>query len=242
MEVFEEAALRDFEARVSRHVRETFPKSFEVLGEARVLDILRGAVGRAQSHGLTTERSVVMYLNLMFMLGSGFDEDPQLPWAAEILGDGGLVEVGKIDALYDKALDYFAQVVGPEGVNTAAAFARMQREPLEGLPAASGPEFYEYLVTRLKVIFPEKCAYVGELGLRRMIQRGIGRAREYEITDGRGVAVYVGLMFMLGSGFDTDPQVPWGAEVLNDADVAAGAERAERLRAAALESLARWAS
>lgn len=238
MGVFEEEALLDFEARVLRHVRENFPTSFEVLGESRVLDITRETVVGAQAHGLTTERSVVMYLNLLFMLGNGFDEDPQLPWAAEILGDGGLAEVVKIDALYDKALDYFAQVFGPEGVNVAAAFGRMQSESLDGLPAASGPEFYQHLVTRLKVIFPEKCDYVGELGLRRLIQRGIKQASAYQITDRRGVAVYVGLMFMLGSGFDEDPQLPWAAGVLND-ESAGGAEKGERLRAAALESRAR---
>lgn len=241
MGLFEEEALLDFEARVLRHVRESFPKSFAELGEHRVLDLTRGAVVRAQAHGLTTERSVVMYLNLLFMLGSGFDDDPQLPWAAEILGDGGLAEAARSDAVYDRALDYFAQVVGPEGVNVAAAFGRAQNESLDGLPSASAPEFYQHLLTRLKAIFPEKCDYVGELGLRRMIQRGIKQAAAYQITDRRGVAVYVGFMFMLGSGFDADPQLPWAAEVLHDESVG-GAEKAERLRAAALESLARWMS
>lgn len=238
LEVFEETALRDFEARVVQHVRQHFPKSFEVLGETRVLGIARGAVERAREHGLTTERSVVTYLNLMLMLGSGFDTDPQLPWAAEILGDGRIDEAGKSDALYDKALDYFEQVAGPGGVNAAEALGRIQRESADDLPTALGPEFYSRLLARLRAVYPEKCDYVGELGLRRMIQRGIEQARHYRITGGRGVAVYVGLMFMLGSGFDEDPQMPWAAEVLNDAGDGGEAGKAERLRAAALESLA----
>lgn len=238
MKVFEEAALRDFEDRLVRHVRDNFPLSFSMLGEDGARAIGRSAIERASAHGLNSERSVFMYLSLMLMLGSEFDTDPQLPWAAEILGDMEPGEVGRIDALYDKALDYLAQVAGPDAKYMLAALERLQREPLEGVPAPSGPEFYAHVLARLSIIYPEKCRYVGELSLRRMVGRAIERAASHGITDGRGVAIYVGLMFMLGGGFDSDPQLPWVADVLNSKEVEGGEGKAERLRAASLERLA----
>lgn len=43
---------------------------------------MRYGLQRAESRNLQTERDAYLYLALMFMLGSLFDEDPQLPWAA----------------------------------------------------------------------------------------------------------------------------------------------------------------
>jgi len=82
MEVFESIATRRFEAGLADHVRAFFPHHAAVLGDARLQKVLRYGLQRAESRGLKTERGICLYIVLMFLLGSRFDQDPQLPWAA----------------------------------------------------------------------------------------------------------------------------------------------------------------
>lgn len=82
MEAFENLAARRFEAGLSDHVRAFFPHHAAALGDAQLQKVLRYGLQRAESRGLKTERGVYLYIALMFLLGSRFDQDPQLPWAA----------------------------------------------------------------------------------------------------------------------------------------------------------------
>lgn len=82
MEAFEKIAARRFEESLLDHFRAFFPQHAAVLGEAQLQRVLRYGLQRAESRALGTERAIYLYIALMFMLGSRFDEDPQLPWAA----------------------------------------------------------------------------------------------------------------------------------------------------------------
>jgi hypothetical protein len=55
-----------------------------------------------------------------------------------------------------------------------------------------------------------------------------------------GQTVYLGLMFLLGSGFDTDPRYPWIHGILEDPELRDENARAERLYAAAMSYLDQW--
>ncbi|HRF61751.1 MAG TPA: hypothetical protein PK708_02445 [Candidatus Competibacter sp.] len=82
MEAFEHVAAQRFAEGLLDHFQTFFPQHAAVLGNAQLQRALRYSLQRAESRGLGTERAVYLYIALMFMLGSGFDEDPQLPWAA----------------------------------------------------------------------------------------------------------------------------------------------------------------
>ena len=92
----------------------------------------------------------------------------------------------------------------------------------------------------LSNLFPEKYEYIGEDCVNGLIQLGVESAKRYEITGERGLAVYIGLMFILGSGFDNDPQFPWAAEILNDETITDQIERVNGLRSAAMLALEQW--
>ena len=52
---------------------------------------------------------------------------------------------------------------------------------------------------------------VGEEQMRKAIRFGIGRADSYGFTFRGPVRLYLELMLLFGSHFDTDPQYPWAA-------------------------------
>jgi hypothetical protein len=47
-------------------------------------------------------------------------------------------------------------------------------------------------------------------------------------------------MFILGSGFDADPQFPWAAAILDDPSVGHPDQQAQRLHLAAMQHLEKW--
>jgi hypothetical protein len=241
MEVFRQAAVQNFEDRMVKHLKEYFTKPCDALGEAEIRRIIHFALEQIRSYGMMSEGSVNLYLDLMFMLGRSFDKDPQLPWAAEILNDESIVdETSRLDLLYDKAADFVERVAGDRNEHVFKAMRRILQEPIAPPPLTDLPEFYGYIVGWLGKLFPEKHLYIGELSTRRLTHRGLGAARSYGLTSGRGVTIYIGLMFMLGSGFDTDPQYSWAATVLKDDTSADGCEKAERLYAEAIARIQEW--
>src|SRR5262245_19431631 len=107
----EEASIRGFENRMLERLRTHFPKHETYLGEPQLRVMVQAAAERAKSHGLTTERSIALYLDLMCVLGGGFDKDPQIPWASAILDDSSLpTQDERIDLLHARGWEFARKV------------------------------------------------------------------------------------------------------------------------------------
>src|SRR5260370_29920990 len=87
IEALEAGTVQDFENRTSLHLREWFPHHCQLLGEDQMRRVIRHGWKKANSYDLTAECCVRSYIELMCLLGGGFDVDTLLPWAAEILND-----------------------------------------------------------------------------------------------------------------------------------------------------------
>jgi hypothetical protein len=74
-----------FEARLAAHLTEHFPEPAGELGPDGVLAAIRHGVRKARGYGIETERDLCKYLDLMFVFGRDFDDDPSLPWASRVL-------------------------------------------------------------------------------------------------------------------------------------------------------------
>jgi len=98
MQVFKDNAKKQFEAETIRHISRFAPKQYEILGEKTIGQIVRKGVERAEKHGFTNRGPVRFFVELMFMLGSDFDTDPQYPWVAEILGGSNQFELQRPEA------------------------------------------------------------------------------------------------------------------------------------------------
>jgi hypothetical protein len=192
---------------------------------------------------------VRIYVELMFMLGSHFDEDPQLPWAAEILGDESVTdEVSRSDRLREKAWEYvnytapdFRDVdTGAGGLRFLQALHDIRQAPDAVLSETDFPELTRQFISRSSQLFPSKCEYVGEANLGRLVRLGVGSAKTHGITTARGVVLFVSMMFVLGSGFDKDPLLPWVSAILDDPSVTDSDEKVDMLYTGAITSLKRW--
>lgn len=236
--VFEQAALRNFEDRMLAHLRDFAPIHSKILAEDEMRIVIRHGMMQAESHRFTSERSIRIYTELMLMLGSSFDTDQQLPWAAELLKDETTTEeVMRIDRLQQRAWDYVDEVLPDFGngdddsslMSFITHISELRQERDAALRPAASAEFYQRMITLFKEALPRKCQLLGEQGLRRLVNGGIELARSYTINTERGCAFFVAGMFMLGSDFDKDPQFPWMTRVLTNQSFSDQKERVDQL-------------
>jgi hypothetical protein len=249
MAVFEQEAAQKFEDHMVQHLREFAPSHFKILEEAEIRKIIQYGINRAQSNNLRSERSIKVYIETMFMLGSGFASDPQYPWAAEILNDESVpIEAERIDKLHAKVWDYVEHVMPDyralanksESSRIIETLRKLKEESNQPIAQSAVSEFYSRSVERLKQLFPKKSEYIGELGLRRLIQRGMELASSHGIISERGIVMCIALMFIVGSGFDNDPLLPWASDALSNESNTDPNKKIDQLYSSAIICLKRW--
>jgi hypothetical protein len=237
MQAFEANAEESFKKRMAEHYRETFPWHYAMWGHEVTRRVVDHGCERARNYGFSTNREICLYLTLLPMLGGCFDEDFLFPWARQILTDPGIREpVVRINRLVAQAMEYLDLVLGPNNRYLHRAMVTLRRE----LPILPGkrlsPDFTMQARAFLKAIFSRKYEAHGEEAILSLIKAGIERAEVYGFVERRGQLLFIGSMFILGTHFDKDPQLPTFVPVLSARVVG----RESRLQQVCVEFVDRW--
>ena len=229
VDVLEKAALKKFEDEMVEHLCEFAPRHCEVIREPAVRQVIRLGIALAQSYGMTSRGPMRFYIEMMFVLGSAFDTDPQFEWAGETLRDNILAESSRAETLYAKLMDYLDKVAGP--ANEFALRALRETSILAKQPLTFASKGFEgVMLAEMKRIYPQKCAYVGAAPLKALIQEATSGAQLVGFAMPQSMALFVVLMFAMGHGFAYDPLFPWVSRTLTDPRVADPERRAQRLQ------------
>jgi len=104
-DAMDKAAIKSFKDRMVDHLNKFFPEHCEELGSEGTREAICYAVGRAAEYGISAERDICIYTDIMVVFGQDFDEDPEFPWAQEILNDDSLEDepAEKVDRLHEAA-------------------------------------------------------------------------------------------------------------------------------------------
>ena len=108
-------------------------------------------------------------------------------------------------------------------------------QQFETLERSQTSSFEKEMLQRVKEFTPRHCKVMDEAGLLAVIRRSIEKSRQYGFTNRGPVRLYTELTFMFGSDFDTDPLLPWAAEILGSGGPSNQMDRAERLHGKARE-------
>lgn len=240
---FRRDAAAHFEEEMIAHAREFFPNQVRVLGEPRVRTIFQYVVARARGHGLTTKRDICLYFTVALLLGSNFDVDALLPWASELLADTSPRSVAtRIDRVADRALEYIEFIAGPDNIHLHRSLLRIRRAFADaaGWPGRFDPDFEIGSSARLMILFPKRAESIGDVGLSGTLQRARELAATFGVDTDFGVTTCTLLVFVLGTAFDTDPQLATLTNALHE-DAEAGPDvRAARLNQCSCQLLDRW--
>jgi hypothetical protein len=199
---------RVFEDEMVRHLARYAPRHCQVIGDASVRDGIRLGIERAAHYELTARGPVRFYIESMFMFGSDFDTDPQVPWAGEVLSTPYLDQMAKASRLYERAMDYVDRTAGADYVHAKEALHRLRRQRFDDAPPPDD-RFVDAMYAKLQEIHPQKLDYLGETSTRALIAAGARLPSRLSMQPGRGAALCVGAMFALGHGFGSDPLLPW---------------------------------
>jgi hypothetical protein len=103
LEALGRAHEESFERRAAGHLRVKYPDPCRELGEAAVRQSVRTAMAKRKEHRFETEECVLLYLDLMYLLGFDCDSDPDLPWVREMLADEALGARTRLVLLEERA-------------------------------------------------------------------------------------------------------------------------------------------
>ncbi|MDE2397627.1 MAG: hypothetical protein KGL43_02055 [Burkholderiales bacterium] len=238
---------RDFEDRALAHLQRWMPRHCNLLGAEPMRRVVRQGLAKARHYGLGAECTVIGYVDLMCLLGSGFDLDPLLPWAAEILNEPPRADpVERGDRLYDAAWSYIDRIVAdyrdaggkPLTERLVVLLREARSSARDELVDDAMPAFAVELQQTLAQYFPAKTALVGAGRIAALALDARRRALQHGFRSLRGTRVVALLMFILGAGFDADPLLPWLPPLLAAADDEQA--RIDQLLARGAETLRRW--
>jgi len=229
MEAFEREALQTYEDEMVEHIKQFVPKHSEIIGEPMVRKVVRMGIERANDYDLTTRGPVRFYIELMFILGSDFDTDPQYPWAEEILSDLEITdEMERADRLYEKTINFLKKVEGLEYKYKKEAMHRICIMRFEDLPS-SEEDFEREIEECLQIIYPQKFEYIGETAITELVRSGYEVAQDHAVSAISAISLFVILMFILGHGCFNDSQFFWIKETLNNSLIIKSTERFKKL-------------
>jgi hypothetical protein len=231
MEHLARAVLGQFAEERRRHASTYYPRLCGFIGETAVRNAIAAGISAAIGRGLRNRVEVGLYLDLVFLLGSDFVVDPQFSWAAELLApDNPERPLFRVRRTMDAAMAWLDDSHGTENEHLVRGLLRIRALTPDVVPANANTA---EVVAWLAGLMPQKAAASGPDSMLALADVAAACAAGHGMAAAGDVAMTALHMFMLGSGFDHDPLVPWAEPILTEA----GPDRASRLFAASLRYL-----
>lgn len=226
LRALEQDSRRRFEDEMMAHSKEFAPPLCEVIGDDQLRLAIRSAMQRAEAYGFTNRGPIRLFIEMMFLCGSAFDTDPQYPAIGDVLRKPG-DQMQRAQQIHEGYLDYLERVSGPRAANVHKALRELLN--LCRGPLTFSKDFEGDMLGHMHAVFPQKTEYIGDAGLKILIQEGIGEAREYKFNTPRQTALIVILKYAFGHGCTNDLLYPWIQRTLQDEKIVDPAARSARL-------------
>jgi hypothetical protein len=87
---FQDSRRAEVEAWMLEHLRTHLSAAVGERGDAELLRLIRSGIARARLYGAVSQAAACLMVDIMAVLGEGFDTDPAYPWVPLILRDESL--------------------------------------------------------------------------------------------------------------------------------------------------------
>ncbi len=226
---FEKRARAGFEDEMVAHCKVFSPRLCVVLGEDQLRVVVCHLIDSARIWGFTQRGPVRLYIEMGFLFGSGFADDPQYPWIRKILESGKYPsQMQKSVMLRQRILDYQIRVNGPEDRFTRSALERIRIMAQHPFPVSS-TQFLADMMRLIKRLYPEKASHVGDQGLESIVRKAASEASARDMSSVHTAVLFTTLMFAFGHRCVADPLYPWIQNTLADERIIDNLARAKRL-------------
>ncbi len=93
----------------------------------------------------------------------------------------------------------------------------IRKEQMQVFQQAAMRRFEEEMLAHCKRFSEGLCAAIGDKQVHLAVQGAIRRCDGYGFTNRGPIRLFIEMMFLFGSAFDTDPQYPWAKDILKEA-------------------------
>ncbi len=240
-EAFKPDAIDRFATGLLPHVERYFPNHYAILGVETVYQVIQLGISRAAAHGISSQRDVCLYVNLMWLFGSHFDRDPTLSWAAAALStEQGYTATMRIDRLTAHGLYQFDKAAGEHHFLLNRAMLRLHQDLPKICAQAASDGVEAMLLNVLPQVYPSRFELMDQHGFGKLVEAATIKARRYQLSSAQGKSLLALVMFMSGCDFDEDPQHGWAKGALRQAGTMSEDDILNLLCQKAQLHLARW--
>ena len=224
-----------FEHEMAAYLRRYFP--FEAAHGSLNLWVRQG-LDKATRLGFSTRQECSLCLALMAMLGAGFDEDPQIPWAGTGITNPDAPALQRITKVYERGIKYLEATGGPKCAWLVRAKLRVRKQDMAVLNHGVHPRALPRRIRDvLAGLYAQKADVVGDAALDLLVRFAIERTRAAGARTAAPALIHAVHMFFLGWSFDADPCYPWAAAALADDAHGDAEERYRRMHEQSLDYL-----
>lgn len=110
LEPFSSEAMTYFETRAVAHLRRDLVKQTGAFSDDDLRTRVRQCISRAAQYGLTTEKQVMCFVDVTYLLGPNFDSDPRQRWANELLRSSKVASADKGNLLLATACSVYKEL------------------------------------------------------------------------------------------------------------------------------------
>jgi hypothetical protein len=102
----------DLETHILAGFKINFPQKCKYLGDRTLSQIVHSAAESIKKFSVPSDTGMVVFAHFMFMLGSGFTDDPLYPWSQNTLSDEAIADpLERIKRLHREGITYFTNVL-----------------------------------------------------------------------------------------------------------------------------------
>ncbi len=238
-------AVSRFEADMLAHLGRHYPLDNRLLGDDGMRAVIRYGRQKAMAAGFNTAEDIARFVTLSLVLGSGFTNDPLLPWASRLVAQGAGTP-GTGERLVEEAEVYLELTNGADG--RAALVAMLRAVSLDfatatatEIAADSGldPDPDVSLWQLLRHLWPRKHRRIQPVQRVAFLKAAKAAAAADGMDTAGSVRLHSILSFLLGVDFSNDPALPWARAALTATAGAPGHVRAHALYDSGVAAVAR---
>jgi hypothetical protein len=195
--------LQNFRIAMAEHLTQFAPDRVSAAGPEGVAAFVAKGIDAAREEGLRQRGPVRMWLEIMCVLGHGFNTDPQYRGLRPDL-DPETFPMPFAQRLHRNVLEYIQQCFGPDRMYLARAVSRA----LDTASWVRGSSA-RGLINAVEALWPEKLAVTGTEPIAELSAAMDSEAQRIGLVSAEGRSLMGVLGVCFGAGILNDPLYPW---------------------------------